>query len=419
VKKPLLVSAVILAVMLGSAPSAFPAEPDRDQQTLLLVDVQLDKATEFSRLKPGDKLHGRVKYDVYSGDRLIIPLGSPIVLTVSKTERGRRESSDRWPWIVRLFTPRHANHVTALIAMISLPDGSKLPMPVYLASEGHEVKLTPQETGARGSKKHGKKPRAASSHKDGSGPDDAPTLILKAERPHTDEPASGDSALSTSSTPQRLAAGTVAHVVLLGGLRASKCHSGDSFLVRLEEPVRVNSQVVLPEGVLIQGKVVKSVPPRWLSRSGAIHLTFTELRFPSGQTASIVASPSGAIIDRASGLRMDSEGGLMAGRPGKAAFFINLGVTGGVSKAADDTFQLIVEALISTATDASTAGSAKIVASAISGIYLLARHGRDVSLPAFTRMDISLDRPVVLPSATRPDAITSASSTATVAAGTF
>ena len=93
---------------------------------------------------------------------------------------------------------------------------------------------------------------------------------------------------------------------------------------------------------------------------------------------------------------MNAEGGFIGARPGKAHFLIDLGVTGGISKAADDSVQLIAEALISGATDASTAGSARIVAAAFSGLYLLTRHGRDVTLPRYTDMETTLGRPTVL-----------------------
>jgi hypothetical protein len=73
---------------------------------------------------------------------------------------------------------------------------------------------------------------------------------------------------------------------------------------------------------------------------------------------------------------------------------INFAVSAGLSKEADDATQLIIEALVSTATDASTAGTARIVSSCISGIYMVTRHGRDVVLPRFTEMQISLDRPL-------------------------
>jgi len=76
---------------------------------------------------------------------------------------------------------------------------------------------------------------------------------------------------------------------------------------------------------------------------------------------------------------------------------INIGVTSGIAKEADDSIQLIIEAVVSTATDASTAGVGKIVAACASGLFLLTRHGRDVVLPKFTEMNIVLDRPLFLP----------------------
>jgi hypothetical protein len=71
---------------------------------------------------------------------------------------------------------------------------------------------------------------------------------------------------------------------------------------------------------------------------------------------------------------------------------INIGVTAGLAKEADDTLQLIIEAFVSTATDASTAGVGRIAATCVSGIYMVSRKGRDVVLPRFTEMDIALDR---------------------------
>jgi hypothetical protein len=80
---------------------------------------------------------------------------------------------------------------------------------------------------------------------------------------------------------------------------------------------------------------------------------------------------------------------------------MNLGVTGGISKEVDDGTQLLIEAIVSSATDASTAGTARIAGACVSGLFMLTRHGRDVVLPKFTEMDIIFDRPVSL-STTQP-----------------
>jgi hypothetical protein len=93
---------------------------------------------------------------------------------------------------------------------------------------------------------------------------------------------------------------------------------------------------------------------------------------------------------------MDSEGQLHGEHPGKAWMAINLGVTVGLAKEADDTLQVIIEAIVSSATDASTAGTGRIVAGCASALYMATRRGRDVVIPRFTEMDVSFDRPVSL-----------------------
>jgi hypothetical protein len=69
-----------------------------------------------------------------------------------------------------------------------------------------------------------------------------------------------------------------------------------------------------------------------------------------------------------------------------------------MAKEVDDGTQLIVEALISTATDASTAGTARVAGSIVSGIFMLTRKGHDAVLPNHTEMAITLNRPVTFSS---------------------
>jgi hypothetical protein len=105
---------------------------------------------------------------------------------------------------------------------------------------------------------------------------------------------------------------------------------------------------------------------------------------------------------------MDAEGGLHGEHPGAAWMAINIGMTAGISKEVDDGVQLVIEAILSTATDASTAGTARIISSCVSGIYMATRRGRDVVLPRFSEMEISLDRPVSLIPTTQADTIANA-----------
>ncbi|MBV9625262.1 MAG: hypothetical protein JOZ14_14915 [Acidobacteria bacterium] len=150
----------------------------------------------------------------------------------------------------------------------------------------------------------------------------------------------------------------------------------------------------MPEGTLFDGKVLKSQAPRTLSRSGSIHLAFTKMTLPGLTSIPIVASVAGAQISERSHTVIDSEGQIRGDRPGKAWILAHIGLTAGISKGVDDGAQLLIQALVSTATDASTAGTARVVSTCASAILLLSRHGRDVVLPTYTQMKIEFDRPV-------------------------
>ena len=147
---------------------------------------------------------------------------------------------------------------------------------------------------------------------------------------------------------------------------------------------------------------MKNKPPRWLSRSGSLYLAFNQLTLPTGQNVTIAGSLAGAELDQRSHTRIDSEGQLHGERPGNVWMVINAGVTAGIAKEVDDGVQLVIEAIVSTATDASTAGTARIIASCASGLYMATRKGRDVVLPRFTEVEISLDRPVFLDTTPHP-----------------
>jgi hypothetical protein len=198
---------------------------------------------------------------------------------------------------------------------------------------------------------------------------------------------------ATSAKSAIIPAGTQAKVILLRDISASKNHAGDSFQARLVEPVFLESRVLLPEGTLFEGTVLKSQAPRTLSRSGSILFRFTNMTTPGGINTSIATSVAGVQVSQRSHTVIDSEGRMHGDRPGKAWMVINLGTAAGIAKEVDDVTQLIIEALISTATDASTAGTARIVSTCASAIFMLTRHGRDVVLPKYTQMKLVFNRP--------------------------
>jgi hypothetical protein len=385
----------------------------RTAELPLYLKVQVDPKVELSHLKSGDVVEGRLSRGVYRGAQELFPPGTLLHLTVDKLQRRRRIPNDHWPWVVRVFTPRHETYPVFRWASVLLPDGSVGALRVSVISAAHKIEVRSAPKGKKRSTQSAETYRAPTRQVAGetmahaqedpargtSKPRNAGrTLVLQAAianpaqrmAPQPD----GDPYLSPTTSAVTLPAGTQARIVLLNRITASKGRAGDSFCARLIEPVRLGSQVVLPEGSILQGKVVKDTRPRMLSRAGALLLSFNSLRTPSGSNAHVVASVYAINVDRSSHTKVDSEGELRGDHPGKAWMFANIGVTAGISKLADDGSQLVIESLVSTATDVSTAGVARVVSTCVGGIFMLTRHGRDVVLPKFTEMSIVFDRPV-------------------------
>lgn len=346
----------------------------------LYLKVRLDSPFKISKLKPGQLVSGKLFQDVYSGGVKVFPAFSAVRLTVDRLDRRRRTPNDHWPWVIKAFTPRHEHRPIFHIASVTNPDGSQVSLDVSLVSVNEEVEVEPKPK---------KNPAMTDrSHRTRRELGSFVTLIASAQ-------PIANSSVDPLPPPESatIPSGTEAKVILLKDISASKNHVSDSFQARLVEPVFLDSRILLPEGTLFDGTVLKSQAPRTLSRSGSILLTFTNMTIPDGKSSPIAASVAGAQINQRSHTVIDSEGRMHGDRPGKAWMLVNIGTTAGISKEVDDGAQLIIEALISTATDASTAGTARIVSTCVSGFFMLTRHGRDVVLPKYTQMKLVFNRP--------------------------
>ena len=379
------------------------AQPDSG----LYLKVRLLDHRKPSALKPEDILEGELAHSVYTEDRELFPAGSRVRLTVQELEHRRRVPNDHWPWVIKFFTPRHENYPVFQSATVFLADGKEAPLHVSLLSLSNKIEIHAQTKSQGGAQTaSGAEPAQAvttgpAARNSQSGRKPAPVAVFEASLPGNALESVGKlPASSPASSSITLPTGTQVKIILLGGVSAAKSHPGDSFQARVIEPVRQDSRIVLPAGSILDGKVAKSTPPRSLSRAGSLYLRFTGLTLPGGRGGPIVASVSGAELDNRSHTRMDSEGGLRGGHPGKAWMLIHVGVAAGIAKVADDGTQLLIEAFVSTATDASTAGTARIAATCASGLFMITRHGRDVILPRFTEMDVLFDRPASVGAAT-------------------
>lgn len=379
-----------------------PYFKQNEEKTNLYLKVQLSTAPRFSELKPGDPVEGVLARDVYSNDRKIFSAGDRASLQVDHLEKRRRSMDDHWPWVIKAFRPRHENYpVFRAVRIADAAGESSLPVAVLSISRQREVQAQARKkkNSAGQSSGSGEVEVSRSGGVYGPGKLATPVIVLEASAPADSEPPSlapAEASKDEIARMQTLPVGTACRILLLGNVSASKSKPGDPVEARLLEPVMSNGAVAIPAGTLVEGRVVRKTPPRWGSRAGSLYLTFNGLALPGGNLIPISASLTGAELDRRSHTKIDAEGQLHGERPGKAWMAINIGVTAGLAKEVDDTTQLIIEAIVSTATDASTAGTARIVSSCISGLYMISRHGRDVVLPRFTEMNIALDRPLTV-----------------------
>ena len=369
-------------------------------QVPLFVKVQLDNSVKLSSLKAGESVEGNLARDVYSPDNRVFTSGSHIRLTVSRVERKPKTPSEKWPWIAKIFMPHHENSPVFDSAAISMPDGTNSPIQASLLSSNRmkEIKVPPTHG-------HGKKsentasidanPTEMLSSNDSPAPR-GPVLYLEAYRTGGEPVESASWVHSFSPASSTVQAGTHCRVLLMDNISASKSHAGDAIHARLLEPILSDSQVVIPAGSVFEGRVEKATRPRIPSRAGSLTIVFESILLPEGHRVPVSASLASVDVNAGSPLKMDREGHLHGSRPGAMWMLINGGVAGGIAKEVDDGTQLIVEAIVSSATDASTAGTARLAGMAVSGAFMLTRKGHDVVLPNHTEMAIVLNRPMTL-----------------------
>ncbi len=393
--KTLTLAALISSLALCSSLRAQSSSPTRDEFPLF-VKVQLDSSVKLSSLNAGESVEGNLTGDVYSPENRVFAAGSHIRLTVSRVERKPKIPSERWPWIAKLFLPHHENFPVFNEVVISMPDGTKSAIQASLLSSNRmkEVRVPLSRDGGKKSANPASieaSPAETGSEKDASA-SHGPVLYLEAHRANVKPIENLDWVHSSLSGSSVLPAGTICRALLLEDISASKSHIGDEIHARLLEPILSDSQIVIPAGSMFEGRVMKATRPRAPSRAGSLTLAFESVRLPEGHRIAVSASLSSVGMNVGSPVKMDREGSLHGSRPGAMWMLINGGVTAGIAKEVDDGTQLIVEAIISTATDATTAGTARIAGSIVSAAFMLTRKGRDVVLPNHTEMVITLNR---------------------------
>lgn len=375
----------------------------------LYLEVRLDRSVRVASLKPGDVVEGELARDAYSSDRKVFSAGSAVCLFVDHIYRQPKARKDHWPWVVQAFAPRREKVPSFREAIISVPGTGQTVLEVSLISVGTKRPIFAQTDQHNHSDDTVAMIRAHSAAPSSYAATDLTsdhlhkirrTLIsLQAREAGNDaltRSAGSMSVPASFSQTITVPAGTNCRVLLLNSVSSSKSHAGDVVQARLLEPVLSGQEVTLPVGSRFEGTVLRTLPPRWLSRPGSLTFTFTRVTLPDGSWFPLSAALTEVDLSGGSHTKIDAEGRLHGERPGLKWMLINGGVAGGIAKEVDDGTQLAIEAILSGATDASTAGTARIAGTIVSGVFMLSRHGRDVILPNFSTMDVTLTRPLTL-----------------------
>jgi hypothetical protein len=183
--------------------------------------------------------------------------------------------------------------------------------------------------------------------------------------------------------------GTQVRLTLINGLSSSVARVGDPFTAIVAEPVFWGSQVILPAGAKVHGTVTAVDRPKWFSmfRGGAaMSLAFDSIEvqsriFPARM--SILALYSG---DDASKARKDVK--TVEGEVVEANHSVRSDVEAvAIGTAGGSTVGLIFSHVL----------RGTVIGLAGSGAYIATRKGKDIELPAQSRMLVRMDSTVALP----------------------
>ncbi len=172
--------------------------------------------------------------------------------------------------------------------------------------------------------------------------------------------------------------GKSTHLTLLSAV-SSKSPKDARFQARMDEPLQVDGQIVLPQGTLFEGHV-EAMPARRMIRSGMLRLVFDRMILPDGTTRSTQLALASV---QYKSVKTDAEGAVRPKRSKKRLLF-QVGGALLMAKVADD--------LSEVASASVTKNSARFVGLAGAAAFVLLQKGGDVKVPEGTGIDVTFSR---------------------------
>jgi hypothetical protein len=191
------------------------------------------------------------------------------------------------------------------------------------------------------------------------------------------------------SQARQLIPGTEVRLSLINDLNSRVARIGDPFTAVVTEPVFSGTNLVLPAGAIVHGRIMNVQRPRWFSafRGGAsMNLVFDSVElesrlFPARMSIINIYS-SGADVNQRKDLNT-IEGEVVQQRQSvkNDVMDVAIGTSGGATAG-------LVFSRVMRGTILGLAGS---------GAYIAARKGKDVDLPAKTGMIVRVDSTLAVP----------------------
>jgi hypothetical protein len=392
------------------------------------IQVVLNK--EIRIRKVGQPIAGRVAQPIYSFDKLVIPANTKVlgkITAIESISAGHRAEAV----LNADFTPAHKIDVE--FSRLVLPNGRRIHIETRVTPGSGQVIQFVSATGDQGkgiggviSKKKREAENQARQQWDAAMQQvKAPGKLHRIKRyalaqlpfhPHYinagtvyfaelqtplffgTEPLTPE--LAKSIAHPVLPDGSVVEARLLTPLNSATAHWGDPVTAMVTKPLFDGPRLIVPEGSLLKGSVLQVRPARRMSRNGQLRPVFHQLTLPDGIQHKVEASLAGVEAGKTQSLKLDAEGGAQATAPKGRYLDTAIAVTLAAASQGDDLinageggaggFRLIGFA-VGIAARSQPLGMAMGAFGASRSIYThFFADGRNVVLPKYTAMDITI-----------------------------
>jgi hypothetical protein len=348
------------------------SSPDCTLRAQAILRVALAPGSAAS-LKPAAEIRGVLRRPVYDANCQVLPEGIPVRAVIDHVER-RQEKLLPFGWM-KLAAGKRREPPTVVLRTVLLEPRGEAAVPLKasflrLETERHLEARNPRLKATR-----------------------TRMLLLRVDEPLASPHPMPVPDKAVSGT---LAAGTRVRVELSDFVSSSSNRAGDIIQARIVEPLIVDGRTVVPAGAVLDGVITRSRRAPRMYRSGRLRLSFQSLRLDPGAVVDAPAALSAGNF--ASTANLDPEGGLTGGALDRKHALLNAGIAYLTGKILDDVFEESAKAVMGAVVAGSAATAARYVGLTSGALVFLLHRGRDVSLGAYTELELTFSREVHIPS---------------------